>query len=123
MFEALRIRIFGTQPVAKVSDNTLERLIQREFDSLSNEVKQRFKQLNSDTHNGKNRLSAAILKLSNKDLSAIDFYIGMSNNDFRDVIYRAEYPRSFKFGFGEMKENKKRIYLDDWTEYNKWINE
>ncbi len=124
MFEVLRIRIFGTQPAAKVTDKTLVRLIQREFGEQADNVKLKLRQITSDTHNGKNRISAAIIKLSNKDLKAIDYYIEMCKNDFRDLISQAEYPRCSKLGFNEMEEqNMKRIYLNDWIDYSNWIND
>ena len=92
MFETLRIKVFGTQPAATVTDKILEQIIQRDFGNCANEVKQKLKQITSDTHEGKNRISAAIIKLSNKDINVIDHYIDMTKNDFRDVISRAEYP-------------------------------
>lgn len=108
MFEAIRIKFFGSQPAARVTDKILERLIERDFGSKALEVKQKLQRVTSDSHNGKNRISAAILKLSNKD--------------FRDVISQAEYPRCSKLDFDKIeKRNMKAIYLDDWTEYSKWL--
>jgi hypothetical protein len=122
MFETLRIKIFGTQPAAKVTDKALEQLIQRDFGIKAVEVKQKLTLVNSDTHGGKNRISAAIIKLSNRDINAIDYYIEISKNDFRDVISQAEYPRCSKFDFSEIKkQNTKQIYLEDWNEYWNWM--
>jgi hypothetical protein len=124
MFETIRIKLLGTQPAAKVTDQLLERIIHRDFGNSSDEVKQKLREVISDSQNGKNRISAAIIKLSNKDIKAIDHYIAMSNNDSRDVISQAEYPRCSKLGFDEMEEhNMKLIYLSDWIEYSKWINQ
>lgn len=123
MFEVLKIRIFGKHPAAKVTDKMLERILEREFGILGHEVKLKFAKLNSDTHSGKNRISAAILKLSNKDMKSIDMWIDQSNQDFRDVISKAEYPRCSKLGFNERSKMKlKPIYLDDWLEYSTWLN-
>lgn len=117
MFEAIRIRIFGIQPSAKVTDKTLEHLIQREFGSKADDVKQKLQQVTSDTRGGKNRISAAILKLSNKDFNSIDYYINISKNDFRDVIFQAEYAKCAKLDFNKMaKQMMKRIYLEDWID-------
>ena len=44
MFETLRIKVFGTQPAATVTDKILERIIQRDFGNRANEVKQKLKQ-------------------------------------------------------------------------------
>jgi hypothetical protein len=123
MFEIIQIKLFGRQPAAKVTDKNLDRIIRRDFGSNALEVKQRLQGVTSNTHNGKNRISAAILKLSNKDLNSIEHYIGISNHDFRDIISLAEYPRSSKFSLDATQgENLKRIYLDDWTEYSEWLN-
>lgn len=124
MLETLRINFFGTQPVAIVTDKILERIIQRDFGNRADEVKQKLKEVISDNHNGKNRISAAILKLSNKDIKAIDHFISLSNNDCRDVISQAEYPKCSKLNLSEMEEqNMKPIYFDDWIEYLKWIKQ
>jgi len=107
-----------------VTDKVLERIIRRDFGNQSNEVKQKLKRVTSESQISKNRIFAAILKLSNKDLNVIDSYVEMCNKDFRDVVSLAEYPRCSKVVLGEMeKKNKKRIYLYDWKEYSEWLNE
>jgi uncharacterized protein YgbK (DUF1537 family) len=118
MFEAIRIKWFGTQPVARITDAMLERLIKRDYSNHINEVKQKLSLVDSDTNKGRNRISAAILKLANGDLNKIDHYIEISNNDYRDVIAKAEYPRAFEFGF---KSASKSTYLADWHEYSNWL--
>ncbi|SRR5260221_14307568 len=123
MFETLQIILFGRQPIAKVDDKTLERIIHREFGDHASEVKQKLKVVTSDTPKGKRRISAAIIKLTDKDINAIDNFIEISNNDFRDVLARAEYPRCFDLGFDDVKENKmKQIYFADWKGYSNWLN-
>jgi hypothetical protein len=122
MFEAIQIKIFGNQPAAKVTGKMLDRLIERDFGNKTLEVKHKLQRVTSDTLHGKNRISAAILKLSKKDFNAIDHYVDMSNNDFRDVISQAEYPRCSKLNSDGMEGQKmKRIYLDDWVEYSNWL--
>ena len=123
MLETLRIKLFGTQPVAKISDARLERLIQREFGNQADLVSRKLNQVVSETNAGKNRISAAIVKLSDKDINAIDHLIEQSKIDFRDLISQAEYPKCSELDFTDMDEqNMKIIYLDDWTEYLKWLN-
>jgi hypothetical protein len=126
MFETLLIRLFGNQPYAKINKDTLERIILREFGSQANEVKQKLKRVLSDATKEKYRISAAIIKLANKDINAIDGLIEISNYDFRDVIARAEYPKVFDLGFDGYEELSKRqvrqIYLSDWKNYSNWIN-
>ena len=122
MFEIVRIKIFGGQPIAKVTDKKLDQLIQREFGGRAPEIKRKLQQVTSDTGDGKNRISAAILKCSNGDFKAIDHFIATSSEDFRDVISNAEYPRFSKLSVKHTEgQNMKRIYLEDWREYSNWL--
>ena len=124
MLETIRIKLFGIQPVAKISNARLERLIQREFGNQADLVSRQLKQVVSETNAGKNRISAAIIKLSDKNITAIDHLIEQSKNDYRDLISQAEYPKCSELDFTDMdKQNMKIIYLDDWTEYLKWLNQ
>ena len=53
MFQILQIMFFGTQPVAKVIDKTLERIIHRELGNCVDEVNQKLQLIRSNTLNGK----------------------------------------------------------------------
>ena len=115
MFEILRIKLFGTEPAAKITDRKLEQLIHRDFGKHEDEVKQKLEHLN-------NRIAAAILKLSNKDINSMDHFIEVSNDDYRDVLSSAEYPRYGNMIFGQLnKKDRKRIILEDWQEYSEWL--
>ncbi len=123
MLETLKIKLFGQQPAAKISDQLLDKIINRDFGVLADKVRQKLSVVVSDSNSGKNRISAAILKLSNKDINSIDYYISIAHNDPRDVFMQAEYPRCSKLGFDDMDEqDMKQIYLDDWNEYSSWLN-
>lgn len=64
-----------------------------------------------------------MLKLADTDSTKIDSLIEMCNNDFRDVVMQAEYPRIFKDNFDDIdKAEEKEIYLADWTDYSNWLN-
>lgn len=120
MFEEFKIKYLGIQPIAKVTTLQVESLIAREFPKHIDEVTLKFYNVKGDNPNGINRILAAILKLSNKDISMLDHYIEMANADSRDVLSQAEYPRCSKIGFVYFDKKKmKSIYLDDWTEYSK----
>ncbi len=111
------------QPVAKISDTELEKLIDREFPENSDLVKRKLIEIKGDSRNGQNRIGAAILKLANSDLNEIDYLIKKANEDFRDIVSQAEYPRASKFGFEERSDNElKADYLNDWNEYSEWKN-
>ena len=47
--------------------------------------------------------------------------INKANEDFRDIVSKAEYPRASKYGFDEPNEKElKTDYLNDWIEYKDW---
>jgi hypothetical protein len=124
MLTKLKILLFGHQPFAKIDSETLNRLIVRDFGGRAGEVRQKLNAVTSNNSGVANlRASAAILKLANQDIRAIDGFIKMANNDPRDVIANAEYPRAFSLDFDQMEStNMKPIYLADWEEYSAWLN-
>jgi hypothetical protein len=123
MFEIQRIKLFGYEPAAKVTADALERIIIREFGDRADEVKQKLQHVVSETAGGKNRISAAILKLANGDINAIDHFIEVSNKDCRDVLAAAEYPGYSKIAFNDISKSKKgKIFASDWREYLGWLN-
>lgn len=126
MFEKLKIKFLGNQPIAEISKETLEKLIHRDYPECYEIVKKKLSLIKSDSLKGQNRLSAAILKVSNGNLDKLDSYIEMCNSDYRDVISQAEYPSISEIGFVGIEEIESRqlkeYYLKDWTEYTNWIN-
>ena len=113
----------GEQPIAKISDNEMDFLISRDFENNINLVKQKLNKIQSDSKSGKNRISAAVLKIANRELDKIDIIVEKANEDFRDVICEAEYPRVYKNVFNEPNEEQLKVdYLNDWTEYLEWKN-
>ncbi len=113
----------GEQPIAKISDEELEFNIQRDFSNNADLVKQKLNKILSESQNGKNRISAAVLKLANSDSNTIEFLIKKANEDFRDIVSEAEYPRASKYGFDERNEEDLKVdYFNDWNEYSEWKN-
>ena len=111
------------QPIPNITKTILERIIERDFNENSAAVKIKLKQIESDSESGKNRISAAILKLANGNLKQVEKYITVSKVDFRDVISQAEYPRCSELGFEAMeKPGIEKVYLEDWNEYSEWLN-
>jgi len=112
----------GEQPVAKIADEELSFLIRREFPNEVKLVKTKLNKVESDTHKGKNRISASILKLADKNYAKLDLLIKRANKDFRDIVSEAEYPRASSYGFGERDEERSREdYLKDWEEFTSWV--
>ena len=123
MFEILKIKLFGIQPIPKITESILEKIIERDFKASSTEVKSKLEKVESETESGKNRISLAILKLANGNLEDVEKYIEVSNVDFRDIIFQAEYPRCSELGFEAIENPEiRKVYLEDWEEYTKWLN-
>lgn len=121
MSEKELIQTKGEQPVAKISTEELDFLIGREFPDHKEVVKDKFKRIRSESKGGMQRIAAAILKLADKDFNKLDLLVNRANEDFRDVISKAEYPRVSDNGFGELEDQVlKRYYLEDWEDYVKW---
>ena len=122
MFDLLKIKLFGHQPVAKISDQLLDTLINRDFKSDAAIVKTKLNIVDSDSQAGKNRIAAGILKLADKNFDALDKLIAKANNDSRDILMFAEYPRCAKLGFDELDDKQmKQIYLNDFIEFSNWL--
>jgi len=122
MFDLLKIKLFGHQPVAKISDQLLNTLIERDFKSNAALVRTKLSTLKGDSTAGKNRIAAGVLKLADKNFDALDELIKKANEDSRDIMMWAEYPRCAKIGFDELdKKQMKQIYLDDFIELSKWL--
>jgi hypothetical protein len=122
MFDLLKIKLFGHQPVAKISDQLLDTLIERDYKSNADIVKTKLQNINSDSQAGKNRIAAGIIKLANKNFDNLDGLIEKANEDSRDIMMWAEYPRCAKVGFDELdKKQMKQVYLDDFIEFSNWL--
>lgn len=119
MFDLLRIKLFGHQPAAEISDQLLDKLIERDYKSNAYIVKTKFKNINGAE---KNRIAADILKIANKNFENLDELIEKANEDYRDIMMWAEYPRCAKVDFGKLdKKQRKQIYIDDFIEYSDWL--
>ncbi len=63
------------------------------------------------------------MKIADKNLDKIDLLVKRANEDFRDIVSEAEYPRAHKSGFKLFdKEEKaiKEVLLEDWEEFSTW---
>ncbi len=119
MLEKLKIILFGKQPVSSISSFQLNSLVKREFPRNSALVFKKLDLIQSDTKNGKNRISAAVLRLTKRDITKLDELIEKANIDFRDIVSAAEYSKSLKHGFDDIEEAKrKQNNLDDYENYS-----
>lgn len=63
MFGLIKIKLFGHQPIPKISDQMIEILIARDYKNNTEIVKTKLKKVNSDNQIGKNRINADIQNL------------------------------------------------------------
>jgi hypothetical protein len=114
-----------SQPIAKVSEDDVERIIKRDFTNEKSEtIMNIFYEYKSESIQGRNRVLISILKLSDGDINKLRKYVEIAKTDYRDVIAWAEYPNYFE---NTMKNNKlsqkeiEKLYDLDWQEYQKWF--
>lgn len=113
------------QKIPNISDDDIKRIGKRDFPQLEIiEIEHLLKGYKSKSEAGKNRVYAAILKLSENNIDSIRKYVDKANNDFRDVIALAEYPNYSQYAFDDDLSDKKRRQLikDDWEQYQIWLN-
>ena len=114
------------QPVPKVSDADVERVIQRDFTSSeASKVRAALAAYGSDSQAGAARVRLAALKLSRGSLEELREQIEAAKIDCRDVLAAAEYPRASREWqrLAEASEAYRReVYDDDWRQYEAWLN-
>jgi len=113
-----------SQRVPDISNDDLHRLIKRDFpESAVTHVLETLARYSGDSTKGRNRVHAAILKLSNGEVERIHEYIMVALNDYRDVIRQAEYPNYSEYAFAELDTNEKEgLIAADHEQYDQWFN-
>ena len=112
-----------TQQAAKISSELLKQLIHREFPNVTKIITTKLELVISDSEAGKRRISAAILKLANRNVNQLDSLIEKANYDFRDIVSAAEYPKNSKHGFDERTEEQEESELKaDSVNYMDWLS-
>lgn len=111
------------QPTAKVAMKDIERIILRDYAGKNDEV---VKQLDRYTVAYERlRVLAALLKISDGNISRLRKNVLLANVDYRDVLAEAEYPMyTKKVGFDSKKFSKselEKIIKSDSEQYNEWF--
>jgi hypothetical protein len=71
---------------------------------------------------GRARVHAAILKLSAGNVDRVCKYLKVAQSDFRDVLWPAESPLSWKVGFGASERmTASAVERDDREQYLEWL--
>ena len=116
-----------TQPVPKVSENDVVRVVQREFPSTKFETVMLV--LNEygteDWHHEAHRVRLAVLKLATGNLEVLRREIEVAKCDYRDILAYAEYPEYMKKvspGSDLPKKQVRDVVARDRSQYEKWLN-
>lgn len=110
------------QPVPTVTDKDVERIALRDFgkENLAEAmgILKKYGQ-HKETRLGTPRVRLAILKLANGDLDLLSKYTENANQDFRDIISLAEYPKYLaEVGFERNSQKTKTAVIEaDWNQY------
>jgi len=116
-----------TQPTPDVSAADVERIVKRDFPpeqvaavlaALEECGKEKW-QREAD------RVRLAILKLANRDLQKLRYWLEAAKCDYRDVLGPAEYPRYHKKWnpkkAASEEEWRKKMIDSDWAQYERWL--
>ena len=113
------------QKIPRIDEIDIKRIVKRDFSQEEREVMESIlKGYKSDSEAGKNRMYAAILKLSNGNLGTLKKLVEKANFDYRDIIALAEYPNYSKYAFNDRlsKQEKRKLIEEDWLQYSRWFD-
>ncbi len=116
------------QPVPRVNDKDVKRIMRRDFPAAQ------FEDVMAvlDEYGMENwqreapRVKLAALKLAHGDLDALRREIEVAKRDYRDVVAYAEYPEYMQSVSPSNSLSPKQVQaiIDrDWLQYNRWLNE
>lgn len=111
------------QPHPNVARADVERIAKRDFPPDGTIVLDALKKSNHLCSTaGEHRVHLAILKLANRDLERVHYFVDHANCDPRDVLAWAEYPEYARAFAGSLPlEQQKRIIDSDWEQYQDWL--
>jgi len=112
-----------SQPTPDVSAADVERIAQRDFPP--EQVAAVLAALSEYGDRGADRVRLAILKLANRDLQKLRYWLEAAKCDYRDVLGPAEYPRYWKKWnpkrAASEEEWRKMMIDSDWAQYERWL--
>ena len=113
------------QPAPTVSAADIERLIARDFPAKDvAAVRSALAEYGrKDWHREPIRVQAAMLKIADGSLARLRTAVATADQDFRDVLCAAEYPRYLvEIRPAETNEAKRHsVIADDWRQYREWF--
>ena len=114
------------QPVPRVTDGDVQRIILRDFGRNSQAVLALsiLEDLGRQEDGRPSpRVCLAVLKLADGDVNQLRRYTKTATEDYRDVIALAEYPRYFsEVVNANVPETVQYVVIDDdWKQYHEWL--
>lgn len=111
------------QPVPKISDADVERLVRREFPLDADKALAVLNEYGiKEYHREPARVKVAVLRMAGGDLKRLRSYVDLAKTDYRDVLAPAEYPVYFRtIGASSTQADKDRAVAEDWRQYSSWV--
>ena len=118
------MRVPQRTPTVNAAD--VERVARRDFpaDQIPSVMAVLGEYGEEEWHREEQRVRLAVLKLANRDMKDLRYWIEQAKRDYRDVLGPAEYPLYGK-KWGRMdtilEEEQTRIIESDWAQYEQWL--
>ncbi|HZN38551.1 MAG TPA: hypothetical protein VFD82_07090 [Planctomycetota bacterium] len=112
------------QPTPDVTAADVERIVRRDFPpSQQDNALAMLHEYCGESHRGADRVRLAVLKLANKNLKQLRYWVEQAKLDYRDVLSPAEYPKYCRWGrVDTASEDEQRKVIDsDWAQYERWL--
>jgi len=119
----------GPDYIAHPTRGDVLRIARRDFPwHTPDEVLSILDQYGTETwHKERERVHAAILKVSGGDFSRLSSLTEAAKGDYRDLLAAAEYPAYSRIGFVELDrmpaKEVRRIKAGDWRQYEAWLRQ
>lgn len=106
------------QPVPSVSAADVERITRRDFppEQVAEVLAILAEYGSEEWQREEDRVRLAVLKLANRNMKDLRYWIEQAKRDYRDVLGPAEYPQ-----YGRSRGPQDKIIESDWAQYEKWL--
>ena len=113
------------QPTPDVTAADVERIVRREFPPSQQDIALAMLREYGDegSQRGAARVQLAVLKLANKNLKQLRYWVEQAKLDYRDVLSPAEYPKYGRWGRVDSasEEEQRKVIDSDWAQYERWL--
>ena len=112
------------QPTPDVTAADVERIVKRDYPpSQQANALAILREYGGDAHRESARVRLAVLKLANKNLKQLRYWIEQARLDYRDVLAPAEYPKYCRWGRVDTasEEEQRKVIDADWAQYERWL--